>query len=304
MRRDGESEQYHREGRSAMITYTPRTALEAAVLESGRFEFSADTAGREVIRAGHRRLPQVVLQQKAEGLHDLVEALSTSTDDGPAFTVHRGDPWVIDHDEPDPEASTVAAEEYLVMGLRPMKSDGRPVRVAAGPGVVRLFLLPWTMPAKTLNFGNDRHFVVTSTRGVVGDWAAVTDGRRGVVVGLPEVWVGILERQCRPGSGVVFRCDVPVPWVAETGLSNATPTAVGVFEVAAADHGGPGLNGSGPSAGPSIETWVAKLPIAMTEGNVINPVLVPTGLDVERVPDGPWELEFESPSGFLLDRLN
>ena len=302
MRRDGEREKHHREGRSAMITYTPRTPLESAVLESGRFEFATDTAGREVIRAGHRRLPQVVLQQKAEGLHDLVGALAS--EDGRAFSVNRGDPWVIELDDPDPESTTVAAEEYLVMGLRPMKSDGRPVRVAAGPGVVRLFLLPWTMPAKTLNFGGDRHFVVTSTRGVVGEWAAVTDGRRGVVVGLPEVWVGILERQCRAGSSIVFRCEVPVPWIADAGLSNATPTTAGVFEVSADGRVGSVPGDPDPTGAAPIESWVAKLPIAMTEGNVVNPVLVPSGLDVEPVPNGPWELEFESPSGFLLDRLS
>jgi hypothetical protein len=285
-----------------MITYTPRTPIESAVLESGRFEFSTDTAGREVIRVGHRRLPQVVLQQKSDGLHDLVEALAS--EEGRAFSVRRGDPWLIDHDDPDPEPATVAAEEYLVMGLRPMKSDGRPVRVAVGPGVVRLFLLPWTMPAKTLDFGGARHFVVSSTRGVVGDWAAVADGHGGVIVGLPEIWVGVLERQCRPASVIAFRCDVPVPWVADAGLSNAVPTTVGVFEVP--DGGGvlPELRDSGVFGPVTADTWMAKLPIAMTEGNVVNPVHVPAELDVDPVPAGPWEHEFDSPSGFSFDRLS
>jgi hypothetical protein len=294
MRRDGASEQQDDwEGRSTMITYTPATPLEAAVLESGRFEFSTDSAGREVICVGHRRLPRVVLQQKAEGLHELVASLASLGDQ--AFTVSRGDPWVIDRDEPDPELTTPAAEEYLVMGLRPMKSDGRPVRVAAGRDVVRLFLLPWTMPAKTLNFGGDRHFVVTSTRGVVGEWSAVTDGRRGVIVGLPEVWVGILERQYGRNSKIVFRCDVPIPWIADSGLTTAVPTTIGVYELADPD-------GSGLDSG--SETWVAKLPIIMSEGTVVSPVLMPTDITVEEVPDGPWELEFESSADFDIDSLS
>jgi hypothetical protein len=296
MRRDGASEaQDDREGRSIMITYTPATPLEAAVLESGRFEFSTDSAGREVICVGHRRLPRVVLQQKADGLHELVASVATLGDQ--AFTVTRGDPWIIDRDEPDPDLVTAAAEEYLVMGLRPMKSDGRPVRVASGRDVVRLFVLPWTMPAKTLNFGGDRHYVVTSTRGIVGDWSAVTDGRRGVIVGLPEVWVGILERQYGRGGGLAFRCDVPIPWMADNGLTNAVPTTVGVYELAEDADGAPVDAGTG-------ETWVAKLPIIMSEGTVVSPVLMPTDLTVEDVPDGPWELEFESSSDFDIDSLS
>lgn len=284
-----------------MTTHTPTTPLEAAVLESGRFEFTVDTAGREVVCVGHGRLPQVVLPRKADGLHDLVSALAT--DGGQAFRVSRGDPWLVDAEDADPESSTVAAEEYLVMGLRPMRADGRPVRVAAGGGVVRLFLLPWTMPAKTLDFGHNRHFVVTSARGVVGDWTPATDGRRGVIVGLPEIWVGILERQCHPSAVLAFRCDVPVPWVAEAGLSNAVPSTVGVFELSGkAAIADPDAVDSGP--GPDrAETWVAKLPIAMTEGNVVSPVLVPTDVAVEDAPKGPWELEFESPSDFSIDGL-
>jgi hypothetical protein len=290
-----------------MITFTPTTPLEAAVLESGRFEFSTDTAGREVICVGHRRLAKVVLQQKSDGLHELVSELSSLGDR--AFLASRGDPWEIEGDEPDSELSTVAAEDYLVMGLRPMKSDGRPVRVAAGRDVVRLFLMPWTMPAKTLNFGGDRHFVVTSTRGIVGEWTAVPDGRRGVIVGLPEVWVGIFERQCRPGSRIVFRCDVPIPWVGNTGLTNAVPQTVGVFEVtedssAGGGDGAGGADGDGSPGDHGSETWVAKLPIVMSEGTVVSPVLVPTDLAVEEVPDGPWELEFDDPAAFTFDSLS
>jgi hypothetical protein len=284
-----------------MITYTPKTPLEAAVLESGRFEFSTDTTGREVICVGHQRLPRVVLQQKAEGIHELVTSLEAIGDR--AFTASRGDPWVINSDEPDAELSTVAAEEYLVMGLRPMKSDGRPVRIAAGRDVVRLLLLPWTMPAKTLNFGGDRHYVVTSTRSVVGDWSAVTDGRRGVIVGVPEIWVGILERQCHRGSRLVFRCDVPIPWVGDTGLTNAVPGSVGIFEVAD-DPGDTAADGLDVIDGQPVESWVAKLPIVMSEGTVVSPILVPTDLTVEDVPDGPWELEFDSPSDFSMDSLS
>jgi hypothetical protein len=283
-----------------MITFTPTTPLEAAVLESGRFEFSTDTAGREVICVGHRRLPKVVLQQKSDGLHELVSAVSSLGDQ--AFLASRGDPWEIQRDEPDPELSTVAAEEYLVMGLRPMKSDGRPVRVAAGRDVVRLFLLPWTMPAKTLNFGGDRHYVVTSTRGVVGDWSAVPDGRRGVIVGIPEVWVGICERQCRASSRIVFRCDVPIPWVADAGLTNAVPQTVGVFEIP--DEGLVHLDGEDPANESGTATWMAKLPIIMAEGTVVSPALIPSDLTVEDVPDGPWELEFDNASDFTFDSLS
>jgi hypothetical protein len=273
---------------AAMTAYTPTTPLEAAVLESERFQFSTDTAGREVVCVGQRRLPQVVLPQDADGLRDLVEALSEGG--RRAFTTSRGDPWLIEPLDVDPEPPPVAAEEYLVMGLRPMKSDGRPVRVAGSRGVVRLFVLPWTMPAKTLDFGRQRHFVVTSARGVVGEWMPATDGHRGVIVGLPEVWVGILERQCHPSASLVFRCDVPVPWVADGGLANAVPTTAGAFA----------LGGVPPRA----EAWVARLPIVMTEGDVVSPVLMPSDLTLDEVPPGPWELEFDSPSDFSFDSLH
>jgi hypothetical protein len=283
---------------TATTTYTPTTPLEAAVLESERFQFSTDTAGREVICVGQRRLPQVVLPRSSDGLHDLVDLLSAGG--GRAFTASRGDPWLIESVDPDPEPSTVAAEEYLVMGLRPMRSDGRPVRVAGRRGVVRLFLLPWTMPAKTLDFGRHRHFVVTSSRGVVGDWTPANDGRRGMIVGVPEIWVGILERQWHPSTTLAFRCDVPVPWVADDGLTNAVPATVGAF---AASGDGRDPDGAPIPGFLQGETWVAKLPIVMTEGDVVSPVLVPSDITVDEVPDGPWELEFKSPSGFSFDSL-
>ena len=154
------------------------------------------------------------MPKKAEGLHDLMQALAATG--GHSFSVTDGDPWVIEEEDDVAEAATAAAEEYLVMGLRPLRSDGRPVRVADGRGVIRLFVLPWVLPAKTVGFGNHSHFVVTSARGVVGDWEPIAGGRSGVVVGVPETWVGILERYRRPGSELVFRCDVPVPWIGDS----------------------------------------------------------------------------------------
>ncbi len=291
---------------AAMTAYTPTTPLEAAVLESERFQFSTDTAGREVVCVGQRRLPQVVLPQTADGLRDLVETLAEGG--GRAFTASRGDPWLIEPIDVDAEPPTVAAEEYLVMSLRPLKSDGRPVRVAGSRGVVRLFLLPWTMPAKTLDFGRHRHYVVTSSRGVVGEWAPATDGRRGMIVGLPEIWVGILERQCHPSTSLAFRCDVPVPWVADGGLANAVPTTVGAYALSGFGDGyATGRSDASTDLldGPrGTEAWVAKVPIVMTEGDVVSPVLIPSDLTVDEVPPGPWELEFESPSDFSFDSLH
>ena len=280
-----------------MITYTPTTPLESAILEMGRFELATDTAGREVICVGHRRLPKVVLQQKAEGLHDLVEAVTATG--GRAFGVVEGDPWQIGEEDPDGAPAPVAAEEYLVMGLRPMTADGRPARVASGRDVVRLFLLPWSMPAKTLNFGGDAHYVVTSTRGVVGDWDIAPDGRIGVVVGVPEMWVGLLERHHAAGTGLVLRCDVPVPWIGDNGLTNAVPTTVAVFE----HHDGPGENGNGSSPAGG-ESWIAKIPIIMTEGNVVQPVHLPDDVDIDEVVDGPWELEWQGSTEFSMESLS
>jgi len=279
-----------------VITYTPITPLEAAILESGRFELASDTAGREVICVGHRRLPKVVLQQKSEGLHDLIAAVSATGTAG--FTVSEGDPWLIEEAEPSGDPVPVAAEEYIVMGLRPMTSDGRPVRVASGRDVVRLFLLPWSMPPKTLNFGGESHYVVTSTRGVVGDWGTAPDGRTGVVVGVLEVWAGILERHYAE-TNLAFRSDVPVPWVGDGGLTNAVPTTVAVYET----HGAEAGNGNGSNPTPS-ESWIAKFPIVMTEGNVVHPVHLPDGVDIADVPDGPWELEWQGSSDFSLESLS
>ncbi len=280
-----------------MIEYSPTTSLESAVLESGHFELTTDSAGREIVTIGHRRLAKVVVPQKSEGLHDLIEALGA--DGGRAFSAIAGDPWQIDAEEPETAAVTTAAEEYIVMGLRPMRSDTRPVRVAAGGEVVRLFLLPWHIPAKTLNFNGTPHYVVTATRGVVGDWSINEDGRRGVIVGVPEVWVGILERLCGPGNQLVLRCDVPVPWIGDSGLTNAIPTSVGVFEIPKATPLRGDFAEAGDALGGPIGTWVAKLPVVMAEGDVVNPLEVPGSVEVPRVPDGPWENEFgQDPSDF------
>lgn len=280
-----------------MITYSPTTPLEAAILESGRFELVTDSAGREVVCVGHRRLPKIVLQQKSEGLRDLIGAVSATG--GRAFSVAEDDPWLIEETEPSGDPAPVAAEEYLVMGLRLMISEGRPVRVASGRDVVRLFLLPWSMPPKTLQFGGEAHYVVTNTRGVVGDWDAAPDGRLGVVVGVLEVWAGILERYRSEGSELVFRCDVPVPWIGDGGLTNVVPRTVAVYEShAAATSNG---NGSTPAA---AESWIAKFPVVMSEGTVVHPVHLPDDVDLAEVPDGPWELEWRGSSDFSLESLS
>jgi len=278
-----------------VITYSPTTPLEAAILESGRFELTTDTAGREVICVGHRRLPKIVLPQKSEGLHDLIEAVQATG--GRAFSVAEDDPWLIDETEPGGDPAPVAAEEYLVMGLRPMTSDGRPVRVASGRDVVRLFLLPWSMPPKTLEFGGQPHYVVTSTRGVVGEWDTTSDGRLGVVVGVLEGWAAILERYRTEGSELVWRCEVPVPWIGDGGLTNVVPTTIACYETPEV----PTSNGS-TSAG--TESWIAKLPVVMSEGNVVQPVHLPDDVDLAEVPDGPFELEWHGSSDFSLESLS
>jgi hypothetical protein len=208
------------------------------------------------------------------------------------------------------------------MGLRPLRVGGRPVRVAVRREVVRLFLLPWSIPAKTLHFGGEPHFVVTSARGVVGDWKVEPDGRFGVVVGVPEVWVGVLERHHRPDAGLVLRSDVPVPWIGDDGLSAAVPTAVGVFDRRGVrDGGGADSADSADSAGETGEagtvagdigggvspetgeSWLAKLPVVMTEGDVVRPVPVPDDVEVGEVPDGPWELEAHGTTDFSMGSL-
>lgn len=291
-----------------MIGYTPATLLEMAVLKSGRFAITTDAAGREVVAVGHRRLPRVILQQKAEGLHGLMEQVAATG--ARVFTTTEGDPWQIYEAEEEPEdcASPSAAEEYLVMGLRPLLAAGRPVRVAVRREVVRLFVLPWSIPALSLDFGGEAHFVVTGSRSVVGEWHQEADGRRGVVVGVPEVWIGVLERLSVP-DGLVLRCDVPVPWVGDDGLAGAVPTAVGVYvprrevgpdpDAAPQDASGtpfgapPADDGAaaGGAPAPGGETWLSRLPVVLTEGDVVRPVPVPDGIEVGPVPDGPWEAE-------------
>lgn len=296
-----------------MLRFASATPLEAAVLESGRFELATDTAGRDLLLVGHRRLPKVVLPEKADGLHGLLQAVAGTG--SRAFTVSDGDPWQIDDDEPGDAPPETAAEEYLVMGLRPLLCGGRPVRVAAGRAVVRLFLMPWTIPAETVGFGGRAHYVVTSARGVIGEWEAAAGGRLGVVVGVPEMWVGILDRYRRPGAELVLRSDVPVPWVGEGGLANAVPTAAGVFERiggSPSDRGlgfpresGGGPGGPGAPSGPGgHESWVARVPIVMVEGDVVRPVGVPDHLEVAEVPDGPWELDARHPADFSMSGLN
>jgi hypothetical protein len=271
-----------------MIKYTPSTPLEVAVLETGRFELTTDTADQEVVVVGQQRMPKVVMPCKSVGIHDLMAAIDTTAKG--AFIVNDSDPWEIDVDgDGERETSPTAAEEYLVMGLRPLRSDGRPVRVADRRGVVRLFVLPWMLPAKTVGFGTTTHYVVTSGRNVVGDWDPIDGGRSGVVVGLPETWVGTLERYRRPGSDLVFRCDVPVPWIGDTGLRNCVPTTVGVYDT--------------PTSGDEAETWVARLPVVMTEGDVVQPVAIPANVDVDEIPDGPWELELQGSADFSLGSL-
>jgi hypothetical protein len=289
-----------------MLDYTPDTSLEAAVLKSGRFVLSTDTAGREVVSVGHRRLPKVVLPQKADGLHALMQEVSATG--ARAFTVTEGDPWRIEEAEEDPEdgASPAAAEEYLVMGVRPLRAGGRPIRVAVQREVVRLYVLPWSIPARTLHFGGDAHFIVTSTRGVVGDWQVSPDGRTGVIVGVPELWVGVLERLARPDVGLVLRSDVPVPWIGDDGLCGAAPTTVGVFERAGVEGAVGAVPDSAGNAGPAAaagESWLAKLPVVMTEGNVVRPVPVPADVEIGEVPDGPWELEAQGGADFSMGSL-
>ena len=283
-----------------MISYTPATLLETAVLKSGRFALATDAAGREVVAVGHRRLPRVILQQKAEGLHGLMEQVAAMG--ARVFTATEGDPWQIYEAEEEPEdcAAPSAAEEYLVMGLRPLLAAGRPVRVAVRREVVRLLVLPWSIPALSLHFGGEAHFVVTGTRGVVGEWRPEVDGRRGVVVGVPEVWIGVLERLSAPAGGLVLRCDVPVPWVGDDGLAGAVPTSVGVYvprpDPGSVPEGGAAADGAG-------ETWVSRLPVVLTEGDVVRPVPVPDGIEVGPVPDGPWEAELGGQADFSMGSL-
>lgn len=290
-----------------MAGYRPTTLLETAVLKSGRFALTTDAAGREVVAVGHRRLPRVILQQKSEALHGLMEQVASSG--ARVFTATEGDAWEIAEadEEPDDCASPSAAEEYLVMGLRPLLAEGRPVRVAVRREVVRLLVLPWSIHALTLDFGEQSHFVVTGTRGVMGDWQVEPDGRRGVVVGVPEVWVGVLERLLAPGHDLVLRCDVPVPWVGDEGVAGAVPTAVGVFVPRGAETGDTGWSDPGgtgfPGGNAEGESWLSRLPVVLTEGDAVRPVTVPGDVEVGPVPDGPWELEAHGSPDFPMTGL-
>ncbi|HMD45490.1 MAG TPA: hypothetical protein VKG43_04990 [Acidimicrobiales bacterium] len=270
------------------VTYAPATPLEAAVLAARHFQLGTDSSGREVIVVGPPRLPRVVLPKKAEGISSLLEALGV---DGPhAFSVHEGEPWTIIGATAEEPLTTVAAEEYLVMGLCPLLDQGRPVRVATGGSVVRLFLLPWLIAAKTLDLGDSHHFLVTNTRGLLGDWLPAEAGR-GVVVGVPEVWAGVFERAQKPDTELLFRCDVPVPWMGPTGLVNGVPTAVGVFEA----HREAAAAGNEDTISVDVDAaWLGKVPIIMTEGSVVHPVKVPTQVDIGHIPDGPWEMEWQA----------
>jgi hypothetical protein len=81
---------------------------------------------------------------------------------------------------------------------------------------------------------------------------------------------------------MVYRCDVPMPWVSPNGLTNAVPTTVGVYEV---EYGTQDRTG----------TWVAKLPVFMNDGNAVESTTLPQGVGLGETPDGPWELEVVSP---------
>jgi hypothetical protein len=264
--------------------------VETAVVGAGFFQLDADTSGREVICIGHRRLPKVVLPQRDPGLKALNAVLGVGG--GRAFSVSEGDPWVIRQEPRDDTLVVTAAEEYLVMGLRPLLDDGRPVRLASGGTVVRAYVLPWSLEARHLAVGSAVHYLVTSTRGLVGRWRRDSDGRRGVLIGVAETWVSMLERRQRSGHLLVLRADVPVPWVEDGGVTNVVPTAVGVYEVTP----GPG-DDEDTIAIDAESRWVAKLPVVMTEGSVIDPVEVPGELELGDVPDGPWEFQAESAEG-------
>jgi len=59
-----------------------------------------------------------------------------------------------------------------------------------------------------------------------------------------EAWVSVFERQQTPGTELVFRCDVPVPWIGDGELVYAAPQAVGIFEARAEG----GLDGAADEA--------------------------------------------------------
>jgi len=297
-----------------MIIFTPSSPLEAAVLRAGRFTLGIDSSGRAVLSVGHRRLPNVVLRRSLDGLSGLLRALAEAEAEAGAFTVVEGEGGSSEIEPVGPGDETreiAAAEEYLVVGLRPLISDGRPVRVVAGREVVRLQLMPWWIPARTVGFGGRPHYLVTSARGVVGDWEPAPDGRRGVVVGVPEAWLGLFERLRRDHTEIVLRANAPVPWVGDDGIAGAVPTTVGLFEREIGD-GGPAVGGTADggtaaggtaAGGTAAESWLATLPVVMTEGDVVRPVDPPDGVDVGPVPAGRWELEARGVSDFAMSSL-
>lgn len=272
-----------------VVTVAPQTPLEAAVLGAGHFQLDADAAGRDIVCIGHRRLPKVVIPQQVAELASLNQVLGVGG--GRAFSVAAGDPWLVTQEPADPALEVPAAEEYLVMGLRPMAVDGRPVRVVSGGTVVRLFLLPWTIPARTVELGGSRHYLVTGNRGVVGDWQRSADGRHGVVVGVADIWVGLMERQLAGDAELALRCDVPVPRIGEHGPTGAVPTSVGVFE---GSPPMPDVADDDTIAVDAETSWRAKLPVLLTEGNVVEPVAVPEEVTLGPAPDGPWEFAFDA----------
>lgn len=277
-----------------MVTYTPTTPLESAIMESGSFELTTDSAGRDVLVIGPPSLRRVVVPRQIPGVAGLLDTLGSGG--SRVFRTRRADPWEIVEEPAVSGEVLAAAEEYLVMGIHQLRAEGRPVRVAAAGTVVRLFLLPWTISARTVDFSGKRHFMVTNTRSVVGDWTVSADDRRGVVVGLAEAWLGLVERYRQAASPLALRCDVPVPWMGDTGLQGAVPTSVAAFDAAGADP-------REPRSGPPAETWVAKLPVVLTEGTVVDPVTVPEGLEVDPTPDGPWELEWADSADFSMGSL-
>jgi hypothetical protein len=258
--------------------YTPRTVLESVVLESGRIELAEDSAGRPVLVVGHRRLAPVVLDRGLPALSGLVGVLTEAG--GGAFCATEDDPWRIEPDQGGTEA-VAAADEVLVMALHPLQVGGRPLRVAAGRDLARLLLLPWCFAAQAVDFGAGGRYVVTATRALVGEWRPEADARRGVVLGVPEAWAGVLDRPGDDQGRLGFRCDVPVPWMAESAVAGDVPRRVGVF----------GAEGA----------FVARLPVVLTEGSVVEPVTVPDGVDVGPAPSGLFDGEGAGAAEFALD---
>jgi len=79
-----------KEGASTVITYFAYHPARSRDPRVGTVRAGNRFAGREVVCVGHRRLPKIVLQQKSEGLRDLIGAVSATG--GRAFSVAEDDP--------------------------------------------------------------------------------------------------------------------------------------------------------------------------------------------------------------------